>query len=66
MTSTRAREHELSELLHDLDVAADVMAGVCECNPHDLPLDDLNWAVSVVDKAATLVQETLEHIKNRS
>lgn len=57
--STFVREHELTELLHDLDAIAIVIVEICDDGP-PLNYDDLNWAVTVIDKAANFVKQSLE------
>jgi hypothetical protein len=61
--STFVREHETAQLLKELDAVADVLDAVCECNPDELPYDDVNWALDIVNKAAAFVQRSLEQIK---
>jgi hypothetical protein len=60
MASHFVIEHELVALLEELDAAADIIGGACECNPDDLSRDDLVLAISIINKAANFVQRSLE------
>jgi hypothetical protein len=53
-------EHELTELRDNLDAAADIVTGVC-CND---PSDDLNWTISVLERATNFVTESLDRLKD--
>jgi hypothetical protein len=65
MTSKFVREAELAELLHDLDAAAIIVGAISDNGPRGLPYDDLNWSVSVIDKAANFVKQSLEDGEKR-
>jgi hypothetical protein len=58
--STFVRERELTELRDQLDDVVTVLDGACECDPEELPYDDLHWALTIVNKAVGFVQQSLE------
>lgn len=59
MTNKFIRENELTQLRDELDAVAGIVDDAC-CNE---PSDDLNWAVSIIAKAADFVAQSLERIK---
>jgi hypothetical protein len=63
MTSTIIRERELAELLNNLDTTADIVNDIRD--DRDIPIGDLNWAASIIVKAADFVAQSLQSVKDR-
>jgi hypothetical protein len=63
MTATKfVREHQLTELLKDLDGAADTVAGMLDLESDQMPRDTLHEVVAAIEAAATFIHETILEI----